>query len=132
MSLTTVIAFALLLKKITRKGSSITKKKEQPVKIVEESIKVEEPSTDVIVRDFAYSKDSPLYSGQPLPIGLSSPDFNGREGRALFDFLPETEYELELRADQIIWVQYRHSPGWIIVDIGDQTGLVPESYVELI
>ncbi|ORE08947.1 hypothetical protein BCV72DRAFT_202660, partial [Rhizopus microsporus var. microsporus] len=65
-------------------------------------------------------------------ISLSSPDFTGRDARALFDFIPETEYEIELKAGQIIWVQYRQCPGWLIADVHDQTGLVPESYVELI
>lgn len=69
----------------------------------------------MIIRDFAYPKDSPLHFGNPLPnnqstISLSSPDFTGRDARALFDFIPETEYEIELKAGQIIWVQYRQCP----------------------
>ena len=43
-------------------------------------------------------------------MSLSSPDFNGRDARVLFDFSPETEYEIELKAGQIIWVQYRQCP----------------------
>lgn len=69
----------------------------------------------VIIRDFAYPKDSPLHFGNPLPnnqsmISLSSPDFNGRDARALFDFIPETEYEIGFKAGQLIWVQYRECP----------------------
>ncbi|KAI8881977.1 hypothetical protein K501DRAFT_187835 [Backusella circina FSU 941] len=65
-------------------------------------------------------------------ISLSHPDFNGRDARALFDFTPETEYEIGLKAGQSIWVQYRQCPGWLIADVQDETGLVPESYVEFI
>ncbi|CAO3701006.1 unnamed protein product [Rhizopus stolonifer] len=83
------------------------------------------------------SVDSPLHFGNSLPknqstLSLSSPDFNGRDARVLFDFIPETEYEIELKAGQLIWVQYRECPGWLIADVQDQTGLVPESYVEFI
>ena len=73
----------------------------------------------VLVRDFAYPVDSPLHYGQPATpslennhstISLSSPDFTGRDARALFDFKPETEYEIALKAGQSIWVQYRQCP----------------------
>lgn len=69
------------------------------------------------MRDFAYSMDSPLHYGKPdiklennSTISLSSPEFNGRDARALFDFTPETEYEIALKAGQSIWVQYRQCP----------------------
>ncbi|KAI8639513.1 hypothetical protein BD408DRAFT_349785, partial [Parasitella parasitica] len=65
-------------------------------------------------------------------VSLSSPDFNGRDARALFDFSPETEYEIGLKAGQSIWVQYRQCPGWLIADVQDETGLIPESYVEFV
>ncbi|KAI8390157.1 hypothetical protein BD560DRAFT_380086 [Blakeslea trispora] len=95
----------------------------------------------VFVRDFAYSTDSPLHYGQPATllseknhsaISLSSPDFNGRNARALFDFKPETEFEIALKAGQSVWVQYRQCPGWLIADVQDETGLIPESYVEFV
>lgn len=74
---------------------------------------------EVKVRDFAYPIDSPLHYGQSdtitklqnySAISLSSPEFNGRDARALFDFIPETEYEIALKAGQTVWVQYRQCP----------------------
>ncbi|KAI9264441.1 hypothetical protein BY458DRAFT_458239 [Sporodiniella umbellata] len=186
MSLNTVIALTLLLKKVTRKRnferkpsypdsncsySSSGSEREEEEELdkrcsIQPSFKTalqssfddilthalkedpdtssmkEEPTTEatigfVNIRDFAYAKDSPLHFGNPLPdiqstLSLSSPDFNGRDARALFDFVPEAEYEVGLKAGQTIWVQYRECPGWLIADVQDQTGLVPESYVELI
>ncbi|KAI8374068.1 hypothetical protein EDC96DRAFT_498419 [Choanephora cucurbitarum] len=97
--------------------------------------------SSVLVRDFAYPVDSPLHYGQPATpslennhstISLSSPDFTGRDARALFDFKPETEYEIALKAGQSIWVQYRQCPGWLVADVQDETGLIPESYVEFV
>ncbi|CEG64112.1 hypothetical protein RMATCC62417_01147 [Rhizopus microsporus] len=117
--------------------STTTIKEDSEVVVNVTDKEVSAGSATVIIRDFAYPKDSPLHFGNPLPnnqstISLSSPDFTGRDARALFDFIPETEYEIELKAGQIIWVQYRQCPGWLIADVHDQTGLVPESYVELI
>ncbi|KAL9542321.1 hypothetical protein PS6_009852 [Mucor atramentarius] len=104
------------------------------------STKTTTATQNVIIRDFAYPTDSPLHFGknaltslnnQSL-VSLSSPDFNGRDARALFDFSPETEYEIALKAGQCVWVQYRQCPGWLIADVQDETGLIPESYVEFI
>ncbi|KAI9356092.1 hypothetical protein BD770DRAFT_444343 [Pilaira anomala] len=91
----------------------------------------------VIVRDFAYPIDHPHHFGKTLKpkhstISLSSPDFNGRDARALFDFTPETEYELPLKQGQLLWVQYRQCPGWLVADVQDETGLIPETYIEFI
>ncbi|KAI9319862.1 hypothetical protein BX666DRAFT_1339974 [Dichotomocladium elegans] len=93
-----------------------------------------------IVRDFAYPPSSPLHYGhlpdaterKPSIVSLSSSEFTGRQARALYDFVPETEYEIGMKAGDVIWVQYRQSPGWLIADVEDETGLIPESYVEFI
>ncbi|KAI8070812.1 hypothetical protein BC940DRAFT_224483, partial [Gongronella butleri] len=63
-------------------------------------------------------------------ISLSSTRFNGCQGRALFDFEPESEHEIPMKAGQTIWIQYRQCEGWLIADVDEETGLVPESYVE--
>ncbi|KAI8377885.1 uncharacterized protein BYT42DRAFT_496825 [Radiomyces spectabilis] len=65
-------------------------------------------------------------------MSLSSADFTGCHARALYDFVPETEYEIAMTADQLVWVQYRQYPGWLVADVNDETGLIPESYVELL
>ncbi|KAI9279848.1 hypothetical protein BY458DRAFT_13526 [Sporodiniella umbellata] len=162
MSLYTVVSLALALKKMTRKASKKHFKRKSLLIKTEEAVRKESrlslsvsleedgmveamqalevaknlaqtgSEQAIIVRDFAYPKDSGPYSGQyqDSSVSLSSPDFNGREARALFDFVPETEYEIGLKAGQAIWVQYRQCPGWLIADVKDQTGLVPESYIE--
>lgn len=90
-----------------------------------------------MIRDFAYPESSPLHYGQPVErrtsiVSLSSSEFNGCQARALYDFVPETEYEIGMKAGDIVWVQYRQCPGWLIADVEDDTGLIPESYVEFI
>jgi hypothetical protein len=70
---------------------------------------------EVKIRDFAYPMDSPLHYGNheinnQSTVSLSSPEFNGRDAKALFDFIPETEHEIALKAGQSVWVQYRQCP----------------------
>ncbi|CDH58596.1 hypothetical protein RO3G_11071 [Lichtheimia corymbifera JMRC:FSU:9682] len=91
----------------------------------------------VLIRDFAYPESSPLHYGQPVErrtsiVSLSSSEFNGCQARALYDFVPETEYEIGMKAGDVVWVQYRQCPGWLIADVEDDTGLIPETYVEFI
>ncbi|KAL1934879.1 hypothetical protein VTP01DRAFT_7061 [Rhizomucor pusillus] len=187
MSLSSVITLALVLKKISRKGT-IAKKAfrpkrntkaaaasptatvspaeqdddQQDEKIVynvldekqapaeqdqcssfvsseQTSHSGEQESQPVIIRDFAYPESSPLFHGQPeepkrraSQVSLSSSEFTGRHARALYDFSPETEYEVSMKAGDIVWVQYRQCPGWLIADVQDETGLIPESYVEFV
>ncbi|KAI9288231.1 hypothetical protein BC943DRAFT_273538 [Umbelopsis sp. AD052] len=65
-------------------------------------------------------------------VSLSSSEFTGRQAKALYDFEPESESECALRTGDIIWVQYRQCQGWLVADVGDETGLVPEDFVEWI
>ncbi|KAI7879014.1 hypothetical protein K492DRAFT_238197 [Lichtheimia hyalospora FSU 10163] len=109
------------------------------------SFDVEQPSEfespDVYVRDFAYPEGTSLHYGivdqkqqqrRDSLVSLSSPDFTGCQARALYDFVPETEYEIGMNEGDIVWVQYRQCPGWLVADVQNETGLVPESYVDLL
>ncbi|KAH8548741.1 hypothetical protein BGW37DRAFT_163097 [Umbelopsis sp. PMI_123] len=97
----------------------------------------------IVIRDYAYAPSHPMHRGIPLSpiieptrpiseISLSSSEFTGRQARALYDFEPESESECAMRAGDIIWVQYRQCQGWLVADVGDETGLVPEEFVEWI
>lgn len=81
----------------------------------------ETEAAKVTVRDFAYPSSSPLHHGRAeesrssrsnrsSQVSLSSSEFTGRHGRALYDFSPETEYEIGMKAGQLVWVQYRQCP----------------------
>lgn len=79
-----------------------------------------------MIRDFAYPESSPLHYGQPVErrtsiVSLSSSEFNGCQARALYDFVPETEYEIGMKAGDIVWVQYRQCPVSDHVWIHDNT-----------
>ncbi|RUS21976.1 SH3 domain-containing protein [Jimgerdemannia flammicorona] len=101
-------------------------------------------SRTIYIRDFAHPNTSPLHYG--LPPSPSTPtssqrssralseasDFTGRQARALYDFDAENPSECSFREGELIWVQYRQCPGWLVADVGDETGLVPENYVEIL
>ncbi|KAI8377752.1 uncharacterized protein BYT42DRAFT_571494 [Radiomyces spectabilis] len=106
---------------------------------LEEDIPKCDLAIPVNIRDFAYPVTSPMHRGETPRVShqmsrqsLSSPDFHGCHARALYDFVPETEYEIGMKASDPVWVQYRQCPGWLIADVNDETGLIPESYVELL
>ncbi|KAL0080892.1 hypothetical protein J3Q64DRAFT_1701417 [Phycomyces blakesleeanus] len=105
------------------------------------SLEAAGPNFNVIIRDFAYPATSSLHHGKLFEsnkrsshrlseISLSSSEFTGRQARVLYDFYPETEYEIAMKAGQLVWVQYRQCHGWLIADVNEDTGLIPESYVE--
>ncbi|GAB5586654.1 HOG (high osmolarity glycerol) pathway protein [Umbelopsis nana] len=95
----------------------------------------------IVIRDYAYPASHPMHRGIPMSpilqtarpvseVSLSSSEFTGRQAKALYDFEPESESECAMRAGDIIWVQYRQCQGWLVADVGDETGLVPEEFVE--
>ncbi|KAJ2955769.1 hypothetical protein NQZ79_g8275 [Umbelopsis isabellina] len=97
----------------------------------------------IVIRDYAYPTSHPMHRGIPLSpvlkvtrpiseISLSSSEFTGRQAKALYDFEPETESEIAMRAGDIVWVQYRQCEGWLVADVEDETGLIPEDFVEWI
>ncbi|KAI5959789.1 NBP2 [Candida pseudojiufengensis] len=54
------------------------------------------------------------------------------KARAIFEFKPENDNEIELIEGQIIWISYRHGQGWLVAEDPEtgENGLVPEEYVE--
>ncbi|OZJ02841.1 hypothetical protein BZG36_03228 [Bifiguratus adelaidae] len=104
-----------------------------------------DPGRQVKIRDFAYHPTSPLHYGLPpspstpsisqrssraLSDVSNSSDFVGRHARALYDFDAENPSEVSFKENDILWVQYRECPGWLVADVGDETGLIPENYIE--
>ncbi|PVU92206.1 hypothetical protein BB559_003810 [Furculomyces boomerangus] len=54
------------------------------------------------------------------------------KARALYDFAAESEYELGFSQGDILILTKKQGEGWVIGYKGDDVGLVPENYVELI
>ncbi|CAG8532618.1 16235_t:CDS:2 [Acaulospora colombiana] len=52
--------------------------------------------------------------------------------RALYDFRAENPSELSFQEGDILLIQDRQCAGWLIADLGEETGLVPENYVALL
>ena len=66
------------------------------------------------------------------PITPPSPAYPC-QGIVLYDFESANEDELSVRKDEKIFVQAKfESDGWLVAKGRDGTGLVPESYVQLI
>ncbi|KAH3686065.1 hypothetical protein WICPIJ_002958, partial [Wickerhamomyces pijperi] len=53
---------------------------------------------------------------------------------ALYPFEPENENELELKQDQIIFINYEYGEGWLVAQEPEtgKTGLVPSEYVRIL
>ncbi|KAI9140159.1 Sh3 domain of Nbp2, partial [Paraphysoderma sedebokerense] len=49
--------------------------------------------------------------------------------RALYDFDAENPSELSFAEGDIISIQYRQYPGWLMAELNGKSGLVPENYV---
>ncbi|KAL6945251.1 hypothetical protein ACO0QE_002700 [Hanseniaspora vineae] len=57
-----------------------------------------------------------------------------RKAIALYDFENENENELGLHEGQVVFIDYRHGQGWLVVETidGMHTGLVPEDYLQIL
>lgn len=57
-----------------------------------------------------------------------------RKAIALYDFENENENELGLQEGQVVFIDYRHGQGWLVVETMDgmHTGLVPEDYLQIL
>ncbi|KAL0090674.1 hypothetical protein F4703DRAFT_1382546 [Phycomyces blakesleeanus] len=91
-----------------------------------------------MVRDFGFPTTSPLHYGQSEKnrresrISMISTRFTGCYARALYDFSPETEHEAGMKKGEVVWIQYKQCQGWLVADVRDGSGLIPESYVEFV
>ncbi|KAJ1990081.1 HOG (high osmolarity glycerol) pathway protein [Coemansia spiralis] len=114
------------------------------------------------VRDFAYAKDDPRHEGTHKEIeaeeegdaGNESDPWSSFEGggpdmqidddsgsgattilrkaRAMYDFEAENPTELEFAENDILYITYKQCDGWLVGYKGNQVGLIPENYVELL
>lgn len=116
----------------------------------------------ISVRDFAYDAENPLHYGyldedeedeQEYIISEDDDNYSGeysdkrksyslpreyiinKEGIALYDFENLNDNELPLKKGDLIFINYKHGQGWLVVqrlDDSGEAGLVPEDYVEII
>ncbi|KAJ1737226.1 HOG (high osmolarity glycerol) pathway protein [Coemansia sp. Benny D160-2] len=113
-----------------------------------------------IVRDFAYAQDDPRFEGtfneveaeEDADAGNESDPWSSFEGggpdahigdeegangamwkaRAMYDFEAENPTELEFAENDILYITYKQCKGWLVGYKGDQVGLIPENYVEML
>ncbi|KAI9501571.1 Sh3 domain of Nbp2, partial [Coemansia spiralis] len=55
-----------------------------------------------------------------------------RKARAMYDFEAENPTELEFAENDILYITYKQCDGWLVGYKGNQVGLIPENYVELL
>ncbi|KAJ1664502.1 HOG (high osmolarity glycerol) pathway protein [Coemansia sp. RSA 1813] len=114
-----------------------------------------------IIRDFAYAKDDPRHegtfndleaegdagsesdpwssfeSGGP-DVRIDDDDAGGnantilRKARAMYDFEAENPTELEFAENDVLYITYKQCDGWLVGYKGNQVGLIPENYVEML
>ncbi|KAI8324932.1 hypothetical protein GQ54DRAFT_295766 [Martensiomyces pterosporus] len=54
------------------------------------------------------------------------------KARALYDFEAENPTELAFEENDILYITYKQCDGWLVGYKGNQVGLIPENYVELL
>ncbi|OMJ17858.1 NAP1-binding protein 2 [Smittium culicis] len=107
----------------------------------------------VQVYDFAYDHDDPKFKGDYSRDNLQeeyeseatsnfqerttssaendNPGILGR-ARALYDFEATNEYELSFSKGDFLILTKRQEEGWLVGYKGDEVGLVPENYIQMI
>ncbi|KAJ2846848.1 HOG (high osmolarity glycerol) pathway protein, partial [Coemansia erecta] len=114
-----------------------------------------------IIRDFAYGNDDPRYEGTFNELeaegdaGNESDPWSSFEGggpevrvdddeaggsanavlrkaRAMYDFEAENPTELEFSENDVLYITYKQCDGWLVGYKGNQVGLIPENYVEML
>ncbi|KAL6945744.1 hypothetical protein ACO0OE_002721 [Hanseniaspora uvarum] len=101
----------------------------------------------ISVRDYAYDTENPLHYGyleeddeeeeEDIRKSVSLPKeyIINKKGIAMYDFENINDNELPLAKGDIIYVNYKHGQGWLVVqklDDEEQTGLVPEDYIKIL
>ncbi|KAF9361355.1 cytoskeletal protein binding protein [Mortierella sp. NVP85] len=77
-------------------------------------------------------EEGPAYE-EERPHTEPEPESEGRWAIALYDFQAETEEELTIKENDELWVlDHAHCEGWWTVQLDDQVGFVPASYVEFV
>lgn len=107
----------------------------------------EEYTGFISVRDFAYDPENPLHYGyleeeeedeeEDIRKSISLPKeyIINKKGVAMYDFENINDNELPLTKGDVIYVNYKHGQGWLVVqklDDEEQAGLVPEDYIKII
>ncbi|KAJ2823346.1 HOG (high osmolarity glycerol) pathway protein [Coemansia erecta] len=115
-----------------------------------------------IIRDFAYPPEDPRYEGKYVEVypeddidagnesdpwasfesGGPSTHIEDEAGqgantilgkaRALYDFEAENPTELGFAENDILYITYKQCDGWLVGYKGDDVGLIPENYVQLL
>ena len=77
-------------------------------------------------------EEGPAYNEEERPHTEPEPESEGRWAIALYDFQAESEDELTIKENDELWVlDHIHGEGWWTVQLEDQVGFVPGSYVRV-
>ncbi|GBC15694.2 NAP1-binding protein 2 [Rhizophagus irregularis DAOM 181602=DAOM 197198] len=90
---------------------------------------------EIKIRDFAFPTDDPRHWGQKIieeEEEEEDSEYVNRRARALYDFVAENSSELSFHEGDILLVQCRQYDGWLMANLGEETGLIPENYVKLL
>ncbi|KAJ2890659.1 HOG (high osmolarity glycerol) pathway protein [Coemansia aciculifera] len=113
-----------------------------------------------IIRDFAYHVDDPRHGGKYEVVASEEDGDGGNESdpwssfesggpstladeggvgttilgkaRALYDFEAENPTELAFSENDFLYITYKQCDGWLVGYKGNQVGLIPENYVEML